>query len=339
MRHCRRCLVPLALLTAALMLSACGGPEPETPPPGGPGAKAAYQVVIIDHPTVTSVQDRVRGFEQGLAKDPAFEVVDKPTGEGQRVKAMTAMENMLQKYPDLAGVFAINDDSALGALQAVKQAGREEVVIIGYDATPEAREAILKGGPLKADVIQYPDVIGRVTANTVAKHLAGMEVPESVPIAVGIIDQADLKKGITPQYPGKIDGQEVRSYERPGKRLGVTLLTREHQFYRDLEAALKKEAERLGMTVVFQSADMRVDKQTNQVETFVTQRFDAIVICPADSDAIVGAVKTANKAGIPVFTADIRANGGDVVSHIASDNVQGGMKAAEYLIKAVKARK
>jgi ABC-type sugar transport system substrate-binding protein len=336
MRHCRRCLLPLASLAVAVVLAACGGPKPEAPPPGGPGAKATYQVVVIDHPTVTSVQDRVRGFEQGLAKDPEFEIVDKPTGEGQRVKAMAAMENMLQKYPDLAGVFAINDDSALGALQAVRQAGRDEVVIIGYDATPEAREAILKGGPLKADVIQYPDVIGRVTADTVARYLAHMQVPKSVPIAVGIIDRADLEKGVTPQYPGKTDGQEAHFYGKTAKRLGVTLLTREHQFYRDLEAALKQEAERLGMTVVFQSADMRVDKQTNQVETFVTQGFDAIVICPADSDAIVGAVKTANKAGIPVFTADIRANGGEVVSHIASDNVQGGMKAAEYLIKAVK---
>ena len=332
MRSCRRFLAVAVALVPAFLLSACGGPKP-APPSRGPGAEAKRQIVIIDHPTVTSVQDRVRGFEEGLAKYPEFKVVDKPTGEGQRVKAMTAMENMLQKYPDLAGVFAINDDSALGALQAVKQAGRDEVVIIGYDATPEAREAILKGGPLKADVIQYPDVIGRVTADMVARHLAGQEVPPSVPIAVGIIDQADLKKGVTPKYPGTIEPVAVKA---TGKRLGVTLLTREHQFYRDLEAALKAEAERLGMTVVFQSADMRVDKQTNQVETFVTQGFDAIVICPADSDAIVGAVKTANKAGIPVFTADIRANGGKVVSHIASDNMQGGAKAAEYLAKTVK---
>lgn len=336
MRHCRRCLLSLALLAVAVALSACAGPKDETQktegipvftadiaakggdvvchiasdniqggvkaaqylvktikPDAGTSAIEAHEIVVIDHPTVTSVQDRVRGFEQELAKHPQFVIVDKPTGEGQRVKAMTAMENMLQKHPHLAGVFAINDDSALGALQAVRQAGREEVVIIGYDATPEAREAILKGGPLRADVIQYPDVIGRVTADVVAKHLAGEEVPASVPIAVGIVDRADLEKGITPKYPGEIEEVHVKGL---GKRLGVTLLTREHQFYRDLEAALRGEAERLGMTVVFQSADMNVGKQTSQVETFVTQGFDAIVICPADSTAIVGAVKTANKA-------------------------------------------
>lgn len=339
MRYCRRFLAVPVVLVPLFLVSACGGPQrqPTTREPRQPRPPAKYQIIVIDHPTVTSVQDRVRGFEEALAKYPDFRIVDKPTGEGQRVKAMTVMENMLQKYPHLAGVFAINDDSALGAVQAVKQQGRDEVMVIGYDATPEAQAAIRKGGPLKADVIQYPDIIGLLTARTVAKYLAGMEVPKSVPIAVGILDQADLRKGITPQYPGRIDGQEVRFYGA-GKRLGVTLLTREHQFYRDLEAALRREAEALGMTVVFQSADMRVAKQTDQVENFVTRGFDAIVICPADSDAVVGAVKTANKAGIPVFTADIRANGGEVVCHIASDNVQGGAKAAEYLVKAITAR-
>jgi len=334
MRYCRRFLAIPVVVVPLVMLSACGGPERQPPSgePPQPRPPAKYQIIVIDHPTVTSVQDRVRGFEEALAKYPEFRIVDKPTGEGQRVKAMTAMENMLQKYPDLDGVFAINDDSALGAVQAVKQQGREEVVIVGYDATPEARAAIVKGGPLKADVIQYPEIIGLLTARTVAKHLAGREVPASVPIAVGILDQADLKKGATPKYPGEIEQVDLKA---PGKRLGVTLLTREHQFYRDLEAALRQEAERLGMTVVFQSADMRVAKQTDQVENFATRGFDAIVICPADSDAIVGAVKTANKAGIPVFTADIRANAGKVVSHIASNNVQGGAKAAEYLVKAI----
>jgi ABC-type sugar transport system substrate-binding protein len=333
MRDCRRFLTMVAIAALAVVFAACGGPKPKpSSPPPQPGTQAKYQIVIIDDPTVTSVQDRVRGFEEGLAKHPEFRIVDKPTGEGKRDKAMAATENMLQKYPKLAGIFAINDDSALGALQAVTQAGRDNVVIIGYDATPEARDAIKAGGPLKADVIQYPEVIGLLTARTVARYLAGERVPPSVPVAVGMIDHADLKTGLTPKYPGTIESVAMKA---PGKRLGVSLLTREHQFYRDLEGALKSEAERLGMKVDFQSADMRVDKQTNQVENFVTQGYDAIVICPADSNAIVGAVETANHAGVPVFTADIRANGGKVVSHIASDNVLGGRDAADYMVKTI----
>ena len=71
------------------------------------------------------------------------------------------MEDMLQAHRDLKGVFGINDDSALGALGVVDAAGRKDIVIVGFDATDEAQAAIRKGGPLKADVVQYPHKIGQ----------------------------------------------------------------------------------------------------------------------------------------------------------------------------------
>jgi ribose transport system substrate-binding protein len=62
---------------------------------------------------------------------------------------------------------------------------------------------------------------------------------------------------------------------------------------------------------------------------------DAILVNPTDADAIVPSILAANEAGIPVFTIDRAAAGGEVVSHIASDNVAGGMMAAEYLCSAL----
>jgi ribose transport system substrate-binding protein len=152
------------------------------------------EVAVIDQPIVTSVIDRVNGFEQKLKDYPGLKIVVKQSGEGVRDKAMNVTENILQAHPGIKGIFAINDDSALGALQAVRAAGKEkQIIIVGYDATPEAREEILAGSALKADVIQYPKKIGRETIEAIAKHLAGEPLPPKIPVEVGIVDKAALE--------------------------------------------------------------------------------------------------------------------------------------------------
>lgn len=148
------------------------------------------EIAIIDQPTTQSVIDRVRGFLEVVARHPELRVVARPSGDGVRDRAMKAAEDLLQGFPNLAGIFGINDDSALGALAAVEAAGRKGIVIVGYDGIPEARQAILRGSALKADVVQYPVEIGRVTIETIARHLAGEKVPADIPVKVGIIDAA-----------------------------------------------------------------------------------------------------------------------------------------------------
>ncbi len=72
-------------------------------------------------------------------------------------------------------------------------------------------------------------------------------------------------------------------------------------------------------------------KQASQIEDFVAQHVAAILVAPCDSNAIVPALAGPEQAGIPVFTADIAAHGGKIVSHVASDNMQGGGLAADAL--------
>jgi ribose transport system substrate-binding protein len=152
------------------------------------------KILIIDHPTVASVQDRTKGFLEELQKHPALSVVGRPSADGQRAKAMAIMEDMLQAHRDLKGVFGINDDSALGATAVLEAAGRKDVAVVGFDATPAAQEAIRAGGPLKADVAQYPKKIGHTVIEMVARHLAGEKVPAVVPIEVALVDQESLAK-------------------------------------------------------------------------------------------------------------------------------------------------
>lgn len=155
--------------------------------------KGKGKVIIIDHPKVMSVRDRTKGFLEALAKYPGIKIIARPPGDGERGKSMDVMETMLQSHPEINGVFAINDSTALGALAALRQAKKDNIVIVGYDGDPEAREEILKGGPLKADSVQSPREIGATTIKVVLKYLNGGQVPKKVPVPVGMIDKASLE--------------------------------------------------------------------------------------------------------------------------------------------------
>ena len=137
----------------------------------------AGEVAIIDHPEVESVIQRVSGFEEELATHPDITIVAKLPGRGTKDLAFRTAEDILQAHPGLDAIFGINDDSALGALAAVEKAGKlGQVVIVGFDAVPEARAAI-NAGKIHADVIQQPEKIGRATIAAVAKYLSGQTVP------------------------------------------------------------------------------------------------------------------------------------------------------------------
>jgi ribose transport system substrate-binding protein len=154
------------------------------------------KVAIIDHPIVASVQERTKGFVDALAAFPEIQIVQRPAGEGQRDKAMRVCQDLLQAQPDLNAIFGINDDSALGALAAVESAGlQDKIAIVGFDGTPEARDAIKSGRALKADAVQFPDRIGQHAVELVGKVLRGETVPKLAPVDVEIIDFASLNAG------------------------------------------------------------------------------------------------------------------------------------------------
>ncbi|MFH0878900.1 MAG: substrate-binding domain-containing protein [Lentisphaerota bacterium] len=131
------------------------------------------KIAIIDHPEVESVIQRVKGFEEEIARHSGITVVAKLSGHGVKDQAFRTAEDILQGHPDLAAFFGINDDSALGALAAVEKAGKTgRVRIVGFDAVPEARQAILEG-KIFADVIQQPVQIGRQVIGALKTYLAG----------------------------------------------------------------------------------------------------------------------------------------------------------------------
>jgi ribose transport system substrate-binding protein len=152
------------------------------------------KVAIIDEPEVTSVQDRTRGFRNGLrTMCPNVKIVADVSGGGERAKSSSVMEDILQSHHDLNGVFGINDDSALGASRAIDAAGMTgKIAVIGYDATPEARTAI-KNGKMYGDAIQHPDQIGVKTIDAIHAYFTGKKPPPVIAVAVGTFTKADAK--------------------------------------------------------------------------------------------------------------------------------------------------
>ena len=151
-------------------------------------------VGIIGQPEVQSTIDRERGFKEEMQKHPGIKIVSVLNGGGVRDRALRTADDMLQAHPDVKAIFAINDDSALGALSAAEARGRGDLVIVGYDATPEAQRAILRGSALKADVVQQPRDIGAKTIEAIETHFKGGQLAPVVTVPIEIVDAEDLKQ-------------------------------------------------------------------------------------------------------------------------------------------------
>lgn len=150
-------------------------------------------VAILDQPTVASVIDRVAGFREALSAYPDIKVVAAPAVErGIRQVAKEKTDNLLAGGRPISAIFGSNDDCALGALAAIQAAGRTDILVVGYDAIPEARTAIAGGTPLIADAVQDPVTIGRRTIEVVAESLAGRTVPPLVAVPVSLVTRDSL---------------------------------------------------------------------------------------------------------------------------------------------------
>ena len=159
--------------------------------------EAGGKVVILDYKSAESCLLRVQGFKEivgahNTAKpDSKIDIVMELPGEGQKDRGYKAAEDAIQAHADLAGIFAINDPSALGARAALEKAGKaDQVKIIGFDGQPEGKQAI-KDGKIYADPIQFPDEIGRTTMQTILSYLKGEEVKAEILIPTKLYRQSD----------------------------------------------------------------------------------------------------------------------------------------------------
>jgi ribose transport system substrate-binding protein len=160
------------------------------------------KIAILDHKLVESCILRVQGFKEVIEKynegrtRGKIQIASELPGGGVKDQGYKAAEDLLQAHPDVAGIFAINDPSALGARAALEKAAKaDQIKLVGFDGQPEGKQAI-KEGRIYADPIQFPDKIGVETVRAILKHFAGEPVPAQLLIPTGLYRKADAEKDL-----------------------------------------------------------------------------------------------------------------------------------------------
>jgi erythritol transport system substrate-binding protein len=126
------------------------------------GGKGTY-VELFGNPTDNNAKVRSDGYAEVLAQFPGLKRVQRETANWDRAQGKEKMEIMLRAHPDITGVVAGNDEMALGAIQALKDAGKlDKVKVLGFDGNQDAVNAV-KAGEMVATVLQ-PIVQGTTTA-------------------------------------------------------------------------------------------------------------------------------------------------------------------------------
>lgn len=134
--------------------------------------------------------DRSQGFHN--IADKKLKVVASQTADFDRTQGMTVMENMIQADSSIQAVFAGNDEMALGAVEAISGA-KKDVLVVGFDATDDAIEAI-RQGRMGATIAQQPDLIGSTAVENAIRLTKGESIPKEIPVEVTLITKDTVDK-------------------------------------------------------------------------------------------------------------------------------------------------
>lgn len=157
------------------------------------GTRQGGKVALLTHVQARSAQERIQGFLDTLAHYPAFQVVDQAECQGQLETAMPAMEKMIGRHPEIDIVMALNDPAAMGAMAALRQAGRlEGVAVYGVDGVTETRDLIAQGH-MQATAGQDPRGLGRMAVEQAYKVLGGGQPEPLVKLPTVLITRENVK--------------------------------------------------------------------------------------------------------------------------------------------------
>lgn len=149
-------------------------------------------LVISTDPGVSTLDARVKGFEEAVAEESAFEYVGVQYSRNDPATAANLVSAALQKDPDIVGIFAANLFAAEGSATGVRQAGVEGVTIVGFDAGPNQVKA-LKDGTVQALIAQQPFEIGVQGVQAADAAIKGEDKQDDIQTGFTIITMENLE--------------------------------------------------------------------------------------------------------------------------------------------------
>ncbi|WYB32982.1 substrate-binding domain-containing protein [Streptomyces sp. SM1P] len=154
---------------------------------GGKGS-----IVILQGTAGTSAsRERGAGFAEGLKAYPDIKVVAKQPADFDRTKGLDVMTNLVQSHPGVTGVFAENDEMALGAVKALGSKAGKSVSVVGFDGTPDGLKAV-EAGTLYASVAQQPAELGKIAVQNAVKAAKDEKVASTVKVPVKVVTRENV---------------------------------------------------------------------------------------------------------------------------------------------------
>lgn len=151
-------------------------------------------LLLEGKPGVSTSEERVAGFNDAIKNYPGINLLDSQATDWDRAKANTIMENWLQVYDDIDGVMSLTKDTGLGAIEAMKAAGRnDDILSMTFDIDDETVEAI-ENGDLYATGNQNERSQGYMAVTMARLALMGYIIPDNVILPITIETAETLKK-------------------------------------------------------------------------------------------------------------------------------------------------
>ena len=299
------------------------------------GEKGDY-VELTGKDTDTNAHVRSQGYHDVLDKLPGMKMVAQQTANWSQTEALTVMESILQANPNIKGVIAGNDTMALGAQAALLDAGKKDVIVVGFDGSDDAIQSIGKG-ELKATSLQPVAEMAQpgghpggclhqerqIRQAREAVHRHGADHPGEL-LPVQDLCPHRLHRAACPAPAGAAPAAAA------GGTICVIVPPVENPFFGAMQEIAAKKAEELGYTTLKLNHDDDANKQMELVESCISQKAAAIILDNAGADATVAAVQKAKDAGIPTFLVDREiTKEGVAVAQLISNNYQGATLLAE----------
>jgi simple sugar transport system substrate-binding protein len=139
--------------------------------------------------------DRKKGFEEGISSQPGMKIIASQSGDFRRTGGKEVMEALLKKHGnEITAVYAHNDDMAIGAIQAIEEAGKKpgtDIVVVSVDGVKGAFESMV-AGKLNCTVECNP-LLGPLAFDAVQKAKAGEKLPKKTVVQDKVYDQSVAK--------------------------------------------------------------------------------------------------------------------------------------------------
>ncbi|MBF0226125.1 MAG: substrate-binding domain-containing protein [Desulfobacterales bacterium] len=256
---------------------------------------------------------RKQGFIEGVTQNSDVKIIASESANWHTDEALSLTVKLLKDNDSVDAIFCANDSMAIGALQAVEMGDKiGKILIAGYDNIDAVRYE-MQSNRIQTTIEQHPELMGQYGVELAKNALKGKKMPDYVPVPVDLI-----------------------TYETFNKTIAISISDMQNPFFDSLYQGALKSAKLFGMKLLLFDAKNMDSQQVTDILNALKQNISAIIINPANSETIFPAIELANTKNIPVITVDRKSTEGNILCHIASDNIEGGRMAAKAIASYLK---